>query len=118
MKSTCSSLFLCTTAVGDVLGGGLYSILGPRMSGAGLFLLCAVLMLCNTVLFAFVAKGYVKPEQVVAVNTLYEAPAGQHNRGADKHANNAANPAANIGSFGSDSTKTEETESEWEAATL
>ena len=36
----------------------------------------------------------------------------------NKHANNAANPAANIGSFGSDSTKTEETESEWEAATL
>ena len=61
MKSTCASLFLCTTAVGDVLGGVLYSILGPIMSGAGLFLLCAALMLCNTMLFAWVSKGYVYP---------------------------------------------------------
>ena len=77
MKSTCSSLFLCTTAVGDVLGGALYSILGPIMSGAGLFLLCAVLMLCNTALFAFVAKGFVYPDHNGAnaeAKHDYEAP--------------------------------------------
>ena len=79
MKSTCSSLFLCTTAVGDVFGGILYSILGPAMSGAGLFLLCAVLMLCNTALFAWVSKDYIYPEIVVGTELesnvpQYEAP--------------------------------------------
>ena len=79
MKSTCSSLFLCTTAVGDVFGGILYSMLGPAMSGAGLFLLCAVLMLCNTALFAWVSKDYIYPEIVVGTELesnvqQYEAP--------------------------------------------
>jgi dipeptide/tripeptide permease len=81
MKSTCSSLFLCTTAVGDVLGGGLYSILGPNMSGAGLFMLCAVLMLLNTVLFAYVAQGYIHPEKSMntdAGQNKYEAPAAEN----------------------------------------
>eukprot|EP00940_MAST-03C_sp_MAST-3C-sp2_P003022 g3022.t1 len=58
MKSCVMALFLVTTAVGDLLGGGLYSGVGSQMSPAGLFMLCAVLMAVNTVFFAYVAKRF------------------------------------------------------------
>eukprot|EP00939_MAST-03C_sp_MAST-3C-sp1_P000417 g417.t1 len=58
MKSCVMALFLVTTAVGDLLGGGLYSGLGSEMSPAGLFVLCAVAMIANTVLFVYVAKRF------------------------------------------------------------
>ena len=51
------------------------------MSGAGLFMLCAVLMLLNTVLFAYVAQGYIHPEKSMntdAGQNKYEAPAAEN----------------------------------------
>lgn len=59
MKSSCMSIFLVTTAIGDVFGGLLYSILGCSLGASSLFLLCAVLMLCNTVFFRWAAKRFV-----------------------------------------------------------
>ena len=59
MKSTVMALFLLTTAVGDLLGGGLYAALGENISPAALFLLCAVAMVLNTYVFYRVALKFV-----------------------------------------------------------
>ena len=59
MKSIVMALFLLTTAVGDLLGGGLYAILGEKISPAALFLLCAVAMILNTYVFSRVASKFV-----------------------------------------------------------
>ena len=59
MKSTVMALFLLTTAVGDLLGGGLYAALGENISPAALFLLCAVAMILNTYVFYRVALKFV-----------------------------------------------------------
>ena len=59
MKSTLSSLYLLTTAVGDLLGGVMFSTVYPAVGAANLFLICAALMVANTFVFAAVADRYV-----------------------------------------------------------
>lgn len=56
-KSTVTSAYLLTVAVGDICGGALYASFGDRTSRATLMLVCAILMLANLVLFAKVANS-------------------------------------------------------------
>ena len=94
MKSSCMSIFLVTTAIGDVFGGLLYTFLGCALGASALFLLCAVLMLCNAFIFHFVAKRFV-PRKTASVvggeemdaqqdrgaSNTYEAPSSDMNKG-------------------------------------
>ena len=58
MKSIAGSLFLLTTALGDIVGAAMYTFLGPRIPSAVLFFIFAVLMVGNSFVFLRVAKKY------------------------------------------------------------
>ena len=92
MKATCQSLYLMSTAVGDLLGAGLYANLGSILSAGGIFLMCAFLMLLNAGIFALVSRAFV-PYNANAGN-------GQSNRDEDnnQHGEAAANaqPASSV----------------------
>jgi dipeptide/tripeptide permease len=70
MKSTVMALFLLTTAVGDLLGGGLYATLGENISPAALFLLCAVAMVFNTFLFSRVASKFIPLSSSISSSSI------------------------------------------------
>lgn len=58
MKSIAGSLFLLTTALGDIVGAAMYTFLGPRIPSTVLFFIFAVLMVCNSFVFLRIAGKY------------------------------------------------------------
>lgn len=72
MKSTVSSLFLLTTAVGDLLAGVIFS--GVDISPYQMSFLCAGLMVLNVFFFAYVAHNYAPPPPLVISKPDIEQP--------------------------------------------
>jgi dipeptide/tripeptide permease len=58
LKAFVTALYLSTTGIGDLLAGVLYSTIFSSMKRSTVMHVCAIMMLCNMVVFVWVAKWY------------------------------------------------------------
>lgn len=82
-KSTCTSAFLLTTAVGDICGGILYAAVGDAASRGTIMLGCASLMLATLALFVRVATALTGQPVFGAVATVDDDHICSHAVGRD-----------------------------------
>jgi dipeptide/tripeptide permease len=64
LKAFVTSIYLLTTAVGDLIGGLLYSTIFDGVSQSLVMQICSVLMLCNLALFHVVKRRWERNELV------------------------------------------------------
>jgi len=71
VKALIMSLFLLTTAVGNMFSGALYSTVFAHMDRSTIMHVCALLMMCNLTVFYFLAKWWKQTDAMDLRRSLF-----------------------------------------------